>query len=248
MFESLEGQVAVVTGSGRGIGEGVACALARAGAQVVISDILADRCDVVVERIKTEGGQAAAHPADLSTTAANEALIRWTVEQFGRIDILVNNAGFLILGGMLEVDEEQVDKLIAVNFKSMWAASREALRHMKQQKYGRIVNVASNAAKRGNIECGMYSATKAAIIALTKSNAAEFGPDGITVNAICPTAWTEMERWASGGKPKPTTHACPVGRIGDVDADIAPAVLFLCSKEAGYVTAQILGVDGGMYR
>ena len=248
MASSLKDQVAVITGAGRGIGEAVARALAKEGATVVVNDVLADLCEAVAHKIEESGGAAVGDPADLSTVAAGEGLVQSAVERFGRIDILVNNAGILNGGSMLDLNEAQVDRLMAVNFKAVWATSRAALRHMIRSNYGRIVNVVSNAARRGNAECPIYSATKGAVIAMTKANAAEFGAHGITVNAICPKAWTEMERMATGDSVRPDYYNAPVPRVGDCDTDIAPAVVFLCSQGAGYITAQVIGLDGGVYR
>ena len=219
---------------------------ANQGAAVVVNDIIADNAEAVVKQIVDSDGRAVVNVSDISIAANAEKLINFAVEEFGRIDILVNNAGILLQGPFLEMDESDFDRCVAVDFKSVWACSKAALPHMIKQRYGRIINVGSNAGKRGNPTEVIYSGIKAGVMAMTKAMAAEFGEYNITVNAICPKAWTAMEKVNT--PVRPAKYNAPVPRVGDPEKDIAPAIVFLASEQAGYVTAQLLGVDGGIYR
>jgi NAD(P)-dependent dehydrogenase (short-subunit alcohol dehydrogenase family) len=240
----LQGQVALVTGSARGIGKAIAARLQKAGATVVINDIQADELQAVLR----EGIGADAIVADVSQRAAVQAMVDRTVERFGRLDILVNNAGVEPKAPMLEMTDEQWDAAMAVNLKGTFLGTQLAARHMVARGGGgRIIQIASIAGKNFLANCSNYCASKAGVIGFTREAARELAPHGITVNAVCPgviaTHMTEaarntpaiMDRWM---------REIPAKRLGEAE-EVAGLVAFLASTEAGYITAQAINVDGG---
>jgi 3-oxoacyl-[acyl-carrier protein] reductase len=244
---SLEGKIAVITGSSRGIGRAIAKELALRGAAVVVNYLSSSAAaDEVVADIKSAGGQAHAHQADVSDFQAAQELIKFTIDTFEGLDILVNNAGITRDKLIMMMSEEDWDIVQDTNLKSTFNCSKAAVRHMMRKRYGRIINITSIAGQMGNPGQTNYSASKAGQIGFTKALAREVGSRNITVNAIA-AGYVETDIWA--GVPEETKQAIlsmvPLGRKGE-SQEIADAVAFLASDQAAYITGQVLGIDGGM--
>jgi 3-oxoacyl-[acyl-carrier protein] reductase len=238
----FENKAAVVTGSARGIGRVIAQGLAWGGAKVVVSDIDQDACDKTAAEI----GAAAAVRADVTKAGDVEQLFKAAMERFGRIDILVNNAGITRDGLMVRMDEKDWDTVLDINLKGAFLVTKSAARIMMKQRYGRIVNISSVVGLTGNAGQANYSASKAGLIALTKTSAKELGSRGVTVNAVAPGfIETEMTAALPEAAREMFLGKVVLGRPGTPE-DVAKAVLFLASDEAAYVTGQVLAVDGGM--
>jgi 3-oxoacyl-[acyl-carrier protein] reductase len=243
----LAGKVALVTGGGRGIGRGVALALARAGADVVVGvsrDVAA--AEAVAEEVRGLGRRALARQADVSNGEQAEELVAAAVSELGRIDILVNNAGITRDGLLMRMPEADWDAVLDVNLKGTFHCTKAALKRMVRQRSGRIVNVTSVMGVTGNAGQANYAASKAGIIGLTKSTAKEVGSRGITCNAVAPgwirTAMTEGLPEEVAGQ---VLKQIPLGRLGEPE-DVAGLVVFLCSDSASYITGQVVVVDGGL--
>jgi 3-oxoacyl-[acyl-carrier protein] reductase len=242
----LENKVAVVTGSGRGIGKAIALHLAQAGASIVVSDIDAIAADQVASEIKAIGCESIAVATDISQFKEAETLITATLEKFGRIDFLVNNAGITRDNLLMRMTEEEWDSVIAVNLKGTYNCIRAATKTFMKQRSGRIVNIASVVGQMGNATQANYAASKAGVIGMTKSVAKELAARNILVNAIAPgfidTAMTAKLPEQAREK---LTGLIPLNRLGQ-PADVAKVVLFLCSDASDYLTGQVINVDGGM--
>ena len=244
---SLEGKIAVITGSSRGIGRAIAKELALRGAAVVVNYLSSSAAaDEVVADIKSAGGQAHAHQADVSDFQAAQELIKFTIDTFEGLDILVNNAGITRDKLIMMMSEEDWDIVQDTNLKSTFNCSKAAVRHMMRKRYGRIINITSIAGQMGNPGQTNYSASKAGQIGFTKALAREVGSRNITVNAIA-AGYVETDIWT--GVPEEAKQAIlsmvPLGRKGE-SQEIADAVAFLASDQAAYITGQVLGIDGGM--
>jgi len=244
---SLSNRVAIVTGSGRGIGRAIALRLAEAGANVVVNDIGdAEPVEAVVREIKAMGRQALPILADVSSASDVDRLVAAATSAYGRIDILVNNAGIARDQLLLRMTEEDWDRVLAVNLKSVFLGTRAVLRHMVKQRWGRIISIASIVGIVGNPGQANYASAKAGIIGFTRTIAKEVASRGITVNAIAPgfidTEMTQRlkEEWKEELKKR-----IPLGYFGS-PRDVAEAVAFLAGEEAGYITGHVLAVDGGM--
>lgn len=243
----LEGKTAVVTGGSRGIGRAICLELARQGAKVVFSYVLNEDAARETEALCADlPGSAVGHRADAANAADVKALIEGTAEALGRLDILVNNAGVTRDALAIRMSEEDFDRVIATNLRGVFLCCKTAGRVMLKQRYGRIVNISSVTALRGNPGQINYTASKAGVIGLTKTLAKELAARGVTVNAVAPGfITTDM----TDAIPENVRHALrasiPVGRPG-TGADVAAAVAFLASDAAGYITGQVLCVDGGM--
>ncbi len=245
-MESMS-RVAVVTGASRGIGKAIALGLSRTGAFVVVNyNGSAERAAETVQEIREAGGQAEAVRCDVSDFEAAGEFLKEVVRKYGRIDILVNNAGITKDGLLMKMPEEDFDQVLRVNLKGAFNCIRHASRQMLKQKSGRIINISSVSGVMGNPGQANYCASKAGIIGLTKSAARELASRGITVNAVAPGfVDTEMTQVLSQQVRERAEAQIPLGHFGRPE-DIAAAVLFLASEEAGYVTGQVLCVDGGM--
>lgn len=243
----LEGKIAVVTGASRGIGKAIAVKLASLGAMVVINY---NGSEVKAEEVKAEiegnGGKAAVVQCNVSDYAACEAFIGEVIKTYGRIDILVNNAGITKDGLLMKMSEEDFDRVINVNLKGTFNCVRHATRQMLKQRAGRIINLSSVVGVTGNAGQVNYAASKAGVIGLTKSTAREVASRGITVNAVAPGfIETDMTDVLSDKVKEASVAQIPLGHFGKTE-DVANTVAFLASDDAGYITGQVIHVDGGM--
>jgi 3-oxoacyl-[acyl-carrier protein] reductase len=244
---SLDGRVALVTGASRGIGRAIAEQLARLGATLVVNfNRSAQAAQEVIDGILAEGGQGRIYQADVSDFEQAQELVKTAVEEYGALDILVNNAGITRDQLILRMSEDDWDQVQLVNLKSTFNCSKAAVRHMMRKRYGRIVNITSVAGQMGNPGQTNYSASKAGQIGFTKALAREVASRNITVNAIA-AGYIDTDIWSdvSEEAQQAALGLIPMGRKGSAH-EIAAAVAFLVSDQAGYITGQILGVDGGM--
>jgi len=241
----LRDRVAIVTGSGQGIGRGVAMCLAHVGAHVVIADQATQGIASVKAAVEDLGVQALGIPTDVSRADDVERMIRQTVERFGKIDILVNNAGTLVVKPMVEQTEEEWDRVLDVNLKGVFLCCRHVLPEMIARKHGAIVNIASIAAFHVTVPHVPYAASKAGVVALTRDLAYEVGRLGIRVNAIAPgPIETPMVGIISDEQRQAIAKNILLGRMGQPE-DIGNAAVFLASDAASYITGATLPVSGG---
>ena len=243
----LNGKIAVVTGASRGIGKAIAMKFAQLGATVVINyNGSAQKAEEVKQSIIADGGRAVIKQCNVADYDACEAFIKEVIDQFGRINILVNNAGITKDGLIMRMSEEDFTSVVDVNLKGTFHCIRFASRQMMKQRSGRIINMSSVVGISGNAGQINYAASKAGVIGMTKSAAKELASRGITVNAIAPGyIETDMTNVLSDKVKEETMKQIPLGRLGQT-GDIAAAAAFLASDEAGYITGQVLAVDGGM--
>lgn len=243
----LEGKVAIVTGASRGIGRAVAISLAKAGAKVVINyagNVAA--AEEVKGLIETAGGQAMLMQADVANDEAVAAMVKQTMDTFGKIDILVNNAGITRDGLLMRMKESDWDAVMNTNLKGIFVCTKNVSKVMMKQRTGKIINMTSVVGIMGNAGQCNYAAAKAGVIGFTKSMAKELATRGITVNAIAPGFInSDMTAVLSEQVKEELATKIPVGRLGNPE-DVAAAVLFLSSDSANYITGQTLNVDGGM--
>ncbi len=250
MAGQVNGKVALVTGGGSGIGRATSLAFAREGAKVVAADIVVAGGEETVRMIKAAGGEATFIQVDVSKAAEVEALIKKTVETYGRLDCAFNNAG--IEGQMaptVESSEENWDRVIAINLKGVWLCIKSEIAQMLKQGGGAIVNTALIAGLVGGAGASAYVASKHGVNGLTKTAALEYAKQGIRVNAVCPgVIHTPMVERAVGSNPQMAEMMVamePVGRLGKPE-EIAEAVVWLCSDAASFVTGLPMAVDGGL--
>lgn len=243
----LSEKIAVVTGASRGIGRGIALELAKRGATVVVNyHSSADAASEVLEQITAAGGQGMTFKADVSQEADANALIKATIDAYGRIDILVNNAGTTRDNVIMMMSADDFDAVIQTNLRSTWLCSKAAVRAMMRKRYGRIINITSVSGIAGNAGQTNYSASKAGIIGLTKALAREVAPRNITVNAVAPGfVATDLTASLPEDIASKLNEHIPLGRWGTVE-DVMYATAFLASDEAAYITGHVLSVDGGM--
>lgn len=243
---SLHEKVAVVTGGGSGIGRAVSAVLADKGASVAIWDLNAEGAEETVAIIRKAGGTAIGVVGDASDTAAIAASAKRTREEFGPVSILVNNAGITTYEPFATISDDSLDRVIGVNLKGPFRVSRELIPDMVGARWGRIVNISSAAAQTGAPSMAHYAASKGGVMGLTKALAYEYVTHGITVNNVPPSIIdTPMVR----GGPFTADQAAagtPMQKAGTPD-DVAHAVAYLASEEAGFITGQTLGVNGGVY-
>jgi NAD(P)-dependent dehydrogenase (short-subunit alcohol dehydrogenase family) len=254
----VAGQVAIVTGSGQGIGRSIALRLARNGMKIVVSDLNLETAQRVVDELYAAGGEALAIACDVTSEADRQRLLTTTRAAFGRLDVLVNNAGILIASAPLEVSEAHWDAMMNVNTKSVWFLSQASLQIMLEQKRGRIVNIASAAGKTAStLYHPVYNVAKAGVIAMTKTMALAVAPHGIRVNCVCPgiidTAMGEQvaNEFArlSGKTPQQILAErearVPMGMAG-TPQEVADVVSFLVGPDSRFMTGQAINVTGGM--
>ncbi|NDJ74835.1 MAG: 3-oxoacyl-[acyl-carrier-protein] reductase [Chloroflexi bacterium] len=242
----LKGRIALVTGSGQGIGKTVALALAQHGATVVTNDVTGCCADDTLEEIRALGGDGLAFTSDVSDGEQVDSMVKGVLDEYGQIDILVNNAGTTRDNLIVRMDEDEFDLIMRVNLKSAWLCSKAVTRPMMRKKYGRIVNMASASGLMGQAGQTNYSSSKAGMIGLTKALAREVASRNITVNAVAPgfihTALTEKMPHDILDE---LVKLIPMQRVGTVE-DVAHTVLFLVSEQTSYITGQVLSVDGGL--
>ena len=244
---SLEGKVALVTGSGRGIGRSIALRLASDGADIVIIDV-GDMtpADEVAAEVKAMGRRSLVVAADASNSAEVGVMMEKIIAEMGSIDILVNNAGITRDQLIMRMSDEDWDKVLGINLKSVFVCTKAALRPMIKQRSGRIVNIASIVGLIGNAGQANYSAAKAGIVGLTKTTAKEAGARGITANAVAPGFIdTAMTQALSEQRRQELMDNVLLGSLGTPE-DVAATVAFLVSEDARYITGQVITVDGGI--
>lgn len=239
----LSGKTALVTGSTRGIGRSIAEALTASGARVAVVGRDKSKADQAARDI---GGGAAGFGCDVSDTASVSQLVANAEKEFGSLDILVNNAGLTRDNLVMRLKDEDWNAVMDANLRGAFAAIRAAARGMMKRRYGRIINIASVVGLTGNKGQANYSASKAGLIALTKSVAKELGSRNVLVNAIAPGfIETDMTAAMTPEARSALTGLIPLERLG-VPSDIASAVVFLASEHASYITGQVIVIDGGM--
>lgn len=269
MERRLAGKIVIVTGAGQGIGKGIALRLAREGAAVVVAEFNPETAATAAAEIQSGGERALSYPVDVSRAEAVRRLVADVVRAFGRIDILVNNAGVMQTKPLLDLTEEDWDRIIDVNQRGLFLCLQAVATQMVAQvpdevktagraerSYGKIVNLSSISGRRGRPLAAHYAASKAAVISLTQSAALALAPYNINVNAVCPGVvptpmWQQIDRDRGrlfGLKPgeamASVVDTIPLRRPGTPE-DIAAAVAFFCSPDADYITGQTLNVDGG---
>lgn len=243
----LSGKVALVTGASRGIGRKIAVTLAGYGASVIVNyNGSREKADEVVKEITDNGGQAEAIQCNVAEFDRAKELIDGIVKTYGRLDILVNNAGITKDNLIMKMSEDDFDAVIDTNLKGAFNCIRHVSRQMLKQRSGRIINISSVSGVMGNVGQANYCASKAGIIGLTKSVARELGSRGITSNAVAPGfIRTEMTDVLPEDVKKAMGEQIPLKRFGETE-DVAETVAFLASDHAGYITGQVIQVDGGM--
>jgi 3-oxoacyl-[acyl-carrier protein] reductase len=251
MAKRLEGKVALVTGGSRGIGRAISLRFAREGAAVIVNFTAhPEKAESVIGDIRKEGGRAVALEADVSVKSAVQAMVERAQKEFGPVDVLVNNAGILRSGSTLTMNENDFDRMVAVNIKGLISAVQAVAPGMIERRYGKIINLSSIAGLGTAVaETTPYAMTKAAVVTLTKRMALELGPHGINVNALAPGfIRTELLQFLDTAEDRAQLEMLSkkaiLNRVG-VPEDVANVALFLASDESNFMTAQVVTVDGG---
>ena len=247
----LEGKVAIVTGAARGIGEGIALKLAEHGANIAFSYVSsgsADKAKALEEKLTALGVKAKAWQSNAGDFSASESFVNDVLKAFGSVDVCVNNAGISRDNLLLRMTVDQWDEVMDTNLRSVFNMTKQVIRPMMKAKKGSIINMSSVIGLMGNAGQGSYAASKAGILGFTKSVAKELGSRNIRCNAIAPGfVETDMTGYLKEGEQADKYRAgIPLGRFGSTE-DIANATLFLASDLSGYITGQVLSVDGGLY-
>jgi 3-oxoacyl-[acyl-carrier protein] reductase len=242
----LKDKVAIITGAGRGIGQATAIKFAREGAKVVVCDINQQWIDDTVQQCKAAGGDAIGQIADVRDMKSLEALVKATLDKWGRIDCLVNNAGIVADAQLKNMTEDQFDRVIEINLKGVYNCTRAVVNQMLEQKSGVILNASSIVGLYGNFGQTNYAASKFAVIGMVKTWARELGRKGIRANAVCPGF---IATPILGTIPEKVIHALeervPMGRLGKPE-EIANTFAFLASDEASYINGAVIEVSGGL--
>jgi 3-oxoacyl-[acyl-carrier protein] reductase len=247
MEKTLDKQIAIVTGASRGIGRAIALELARQGAIVIGTATGESGADAIPEAFRTAGVNGRGAVLNVNDAAALEALIDGVVKEFGALNVLVNNAGITQDQLAMRMKDEDWDAVIDTNLKSVFRLSRAVLRPMMKARGGRIINITSVVGSAGNPGQVNYAAAKAGVAGMTRALAREIGSRGITVNCVAPGFIdTDMTKGLPEEQQTALKSQIPLGRLGSPD-DIAHAVAFLASPQAGYITGTTLHVNGGMY-
>lgn len=248
-MDTLEGQVALVTGASRGIGRAIAVALARSGVQEVIANYVANEVAAAetVAAVRAAGAAACAVQFDVADADGVAAAIKAIVERTGRLDILVNNAGWSADNLVLRLKEDEWNRAVAVNLGGVFHCTKAVTPVMMRARYGRIVNMSSIIGAMGNAGQAAYAAAKAGVIGFTKAMARELAPRNITVNAVTPGFIdTEMSQHLPEAVRETYLRLIPLRRLGRAD-EVADAVAFLVRPQSGYITGHVLAVNGGLY-
>ena len=245
----LKDKVAIVTGSGRGIGEGIVLRFAEEGAKIIVNDVNEQDANNVVDQVKSKGGRAIAVLGSVSDRPTVQKMVDTAVKEFGTLDIIVNNAGISRDVILHKMTDDQWNAVIDVNLTGVFYGIQCASRHMREKGYGKIINISSTSAL-GNAGQLNYSASKAGVIGMTKTAAKELGAKGINVNAIAPgMIWTDMMKSMPPETIKQMDamlpYLVPMNRKGS-PLDIANLALFLASEESSFITGQVIFCDGGM--
>ena len=242
----LAGKVALVTGAAQGIGKAIALALAKVGAEVVVSDVNLEEAGKTAKEIELLGRQTLVSKTDVSNSEEVNEMVDKILDKFGRIDILINNAGITADSLLIRMKETDWDRVIKINLKGAFNCLKAVAKPMMKARSGKVVNVASVIGVIGNAGQANYAASKAGVIGLTKSAARELAPRGININAVAPGfIKTSMTEKLSAGVKEEMCNRIPLSKLGTPE-DVAKVVLFLVSDDAGYVTGQVINVDGGM--
>lgn len=243
----LTGKVAIVTGAGRGLGRSMAEALSETGVAVTVAARSTGELDALVAEIESRGGSALACPTDITDETAVEAMVAATVERFGRVDILVNNGGIIATSPLVDQSAEEWDAVVATNLRGTFLATRAAGRHFVAQRSGKVVNIASNFALQGVADHAAYSASKAGVIAFTRSMAVEWSRHGVQVNAIAPGYFATSMNAEVREDPDvlaKVVRAIPARRMGE-PSELQPWVLLLAGPASDFMTGEVIVIDGG---
>ncbi len=242
----LKDKVAIITGAGRGIGQATAIKFAREGAKVMVCDINQEWIDETVQQCKAAGGDAIGQIADVRDMKSLEAMVKSTVDKWGRVDCLVNNAGIVADAQLKNMTEDQFDRVIDINLKGVYNCTKAVVHKMLEQQSGVILNASSIVGLYGNFGQTNYAATKAGVIGFTKTWARELGPKGVRVNAVCPGfVLTPILATIPEAVMQKMVEKVPLGRLGRPE-EIAAVYAFLASDDASYLNGAVIEVSGGI--